>query len=102
MKGISPIEPRSARRYASTGDTFFGPLRQPKLKLWGCPGSGERLEPEWRRIQGELSPHDRRRRQPVLFAKRLLTWRHSDFSVHNRVRVKAGDAEGKKQLAWVT
>ncbi len=33
------------------------------------------------------------------FAERLLAWRHSGFSVHNRVRVKAADGQGRKQLA---
>lgn len=33
------------------------------------------------------------------FVERLLAWRHSGFSVHNRVRVKAADTEGRKQLA---
>ena len=29
----------------------------------------------------------------------MLGWRHSGFSVHNGVRVRAGDAEGRKKLA---
>jgi hypothetical protein len=29
----------------------------------------------------------------------MLAWRHSGFSVHNAVRVRAGDAEGRKKLA---
>jgi len=29
----------------------------------------------------------------------MLAWRHSGFSVHNGVRVRAGDAEGRKKLA---
>jgi len=29
----------------------------------------------------------------------MLAWRHSGFSVHNGVRVRAGDAEGRRQLA---
>ncbi len=29
----------------------------------------------------------------------LLAWRHSGFSVHNGVRVPAGDIEGRKKLA---
>ena len=29
----------------------------------------------------------------------MLAWRHSGFSVHNRVRVRAGDAKGRKKLA---
>src|SRR5712692_6397122 len=29
----------------------------------------------------------------------MLVWRHSGFSVHNGVRVRAGDAEGRKKLA---
>ena len=29
----------------------------------------------------------------------MLAWRHSGFSGHNGVRVRAGDAEGRKQLA---
>ncbi|MDH4191454.1 MAG: transposase [Betaproteobacteria bacterium] len=29
----------------------------------------------------------------------LLAWRHSGFSVHNAVRVRAGDLEGRKKLA---
>jgi hypothetical protein len=30
---------------------------------------------------------------------RMLGWRYSGFSVHNRVRVAAEDAEGRKKLA---
>ena len=29
----------------------------------------------------------------------MLAWRHSGFSVHNGVRVRASDAEGRKRLA---
>ena len=29
----------------------------------------------------------------------MLAWRHSGFSVHNQVRVAAGDAAGRKSLA---
>jgi hypothetical protein len=29
----------------------------------------------------------------------MLAWRHSGFTVHNQVRVAAGDAEGRKSLA---
>ncbi len=29
----------------------------------------------------------------------MLAWRHSGFSAHNGVRVRAGDAEGRKKLA---
>ncbi len=29
----------------------------------------------------------------------MLAWRHSGFSVHNGVRVRAGDVEGRKKLA---
>lgn len=36
---------------------------------------------------------------PPPLAARMLNWRHSGFSVHNRVRVAAGDAEGRKSLA---
>ncbi len=32
-------------------------------------------------------------------AGQMLSWSHSGFSVHNRVRVAAGDAEGRKSLA---
>ena len=32
-------------------------------------------------------------------AARMLTWRHSGFSVHNGVRVRAEDVEGRKKLA---
>ncbi len=32
-------------------------------------------------------------------AQRMLTWRHSGFSVHNRIRSKAADAEGRQRLA---
>jgi len=28
----------------------------------------------------------------------MLAWRHSGFSVHNGVRVRTGDAEGRKKL----
>jgi hypothetical protein len=28
-------------------------------------------------------------------AQRMLKWRHSGFSVHNRVHTKADDAEGR-------
>ena len=33
------------------------------------------------------------------FRERMLGWRYSGFSVHNRVRVAAEDAEGRKKLA---
>jgi hypothetical protein len=41
------------------------------------------------------------RRQVILapLASQMLAWRHSGFSVHNQVRVAAGDAEGRKGLA---
>ena len=29
----------------------------------------------------------------------MRAWRHSGFSIHNGVRVRAGDAEGRKKLA---
>ncbi len=32
-------------------------------------------------------------------AERMKTWRHSGFSVHNRIRTKADDAEGCQRLA---
>ena len=32
-------------------------------------------------------------------AGQMLAWRHSGFTVHNQVRVAAGDAEGRKSLA---
>ena len=32
-------------------------------------------------------------------AERMLNWRHSGFSVHNRVRSKAADAKGRQHLA---
>lgn len=32
-------------------------------------------------------------------ATRMRQWQHAGFSVHNQIRVKAGDAEGRKQLA---
>ncbi len=32
-------------------------------------------------------------------ARRMLKWRHSGFSVHNRVRSKANDAEARQRLA---
>lgn len=32
-------------------------------------------------------------------AQRMLGWRHSGFSVHNRIRSKASDAEGRQRLA---
>ena len=32
-------------------------------------------------------------------AQRMHKWQHSGFSVHNQIRVKANDAEGRKQLA---
>ena len=32
-------------------------------------------------------------------AQRMRKWQHSGFSVHNQIRVKANDAEGRKQLA---
>jgi len=32
-------------------------------------------------------------------AARMRQWQHSGFSVHNQIRVKANDAEGRKQLA---
>ncbi|MGQ0510135.1 MAG: IS91 family transposase [Betaproteobacteria bacterium] len=41
----------------------------------------------------------RREAIPAPLAAQMLNWRHSGFSVHNRVRVAAGDAEGRKSLA---
>jgi len=32
-------------------------------------------------------------------ARRMHLWRHSGFSVHNRVRCKGNDAEGRQRLA---
>jgi len=32
----------------------------------------------------------------------MLQWRHSDFSVHNRIRSKAADAKGRQRLARYT
>ena len=32
-------------------------------------------------------------------AQRMRQWQHSGFSVHNQIRVKASDTEGRKQLA---
>jgi hypothetical protein len=32
-------------------------------------------------------------------AERMLQWRHSGFSVHNRIRSKAADAKGRQRLA---
>lgn len=32
-------------------------------------------------------------------AERMRNWRHSGFSVHNRIRSKAADAEGRQRLA---
>ena len=34
-----------------------------------------------------------------LFAERMLAWRHTGFSVHNAVRIRAGDAAGRRRLA---
>ncbi len=41
------------------------------------------------------------RREAILppLAVQMLAWRHSGFSVHNQVRVAAGDAKGRKSLA---
>jgi hypothetical protein len=41
------------------------------------------------------------RREVILppLARLMLAWRHSGFSVHNQVRVAAGDAGGRKSLA---
>ena len=41
------------------------------------------------------------RREVILppLADQMLAWRHSGFTVHNQVRVAAGDAEGRKSLA---
>jgi len=41
------------------------------------------------------------RREAILpaLSSQMLGWRHSGFSVHNRVRVAAGDAEGRQSLA---
>jgi hypothetical protein len=38
------------------------------------------------------------RREVILapLAAQMLAWRHSGFSVHNRVRVAASDAEGRR------
>jgi hypothetical protein len=30
---------------------------------------------------------------------KLMSWQHSGFSVHNQVRIEAGDAQGRQQLA---
>jgi hypothetical protein len=35
----------------------------------------------------------------VELRSRMLAWRHSGFSAHNEVRVKAEDAEGRRKLA---
>ncbi len=32
-------------------------------------------------------------------AERMIQWRHSGFSVHNRIRSKAADAKGRQRLA---
>ena len=32
-------------------------------------------------------------------AERMKNWRHSGFTVHNRIRSKAFDAEGRQRLA---
>lgn len=32
-------------------------------------------------------------------AQRMLGWHHSSFSVHNRIRSKASDAEARQRLA---
>lgn len=32
-------------------------------------------------------------------AARMRQWQHSGFSIHNQIRVKAGDAAGRQQLA---
>ena len=34
-----------------------------------------------------------------LLAERMLAWRHTGFSVHNSVRVRAADAAGRRRLA---
>jgi hypothetical protein len=41
------------------------------------------------------------RREVILppLAGQMLAWRHSGFTVHNQVRVAAGDAEGRKSIA---
>jgi hypothetical protein len=41
------------------------------------------------------------RREAILppLAGQMLAWRHSGFTVHNRVRVGAGDADARKSLA---
>jgi hypothetical protein len=54
---------------------------------------GERLR---REVLGLLV-----RREAILppLAGQMLAWRHSGFTVHNQVRVAAGDAEGRKSLA---
>jgi hypothetical protein len=36
---------------------------------------------------------------PSPLATQMLAWRHSGFSAHNRVRVAAGDARGRRSLA---
>jgi len=41
----------------------------------------------------------RREAIPPQLAGQMLAWRHSGFSVHNQVRVAAGDAEDRKSLA---
>ncbi len=41
----------------------------------------------------------RREVVPAPLAEQMLAWRHGGFTVHNQVRVAAGDAEGRKSLA---
>ena len=36
---------------------------------------------------------------PIFAAQRMHPWRHSGFSVHNRIRSKANYAEGRQRLA---
>ena len=55
------------------------------------------LEPEFRK--GVLALLRREGLISEILAGRMLGWRHTGFSVHNSVRVRAGDAAGRQRLA---
>ena len=56
-----------------------------------------RLEPLFRK--GVLALLRREGLLSDALAERMLAWRHTGFSMHNSVRVRAGDAAGRRRLA---
>ena len=87
------VERSVLERFLECGDPHRGVAR---IRCAGCGHDlllGERLRREVLRLFV--------RKQVILppLAARMLGWRHSGFTVHNQVRVAAGDSEGRKSLA---